>query len=148
MQTRRVGTAAAAHDPFRMPTTSLAQTVCTGVRPLLVVLATVILCGCGEPHHLASADKLRWVEHADANSDAARALAANDHRLLAIYGNTLMIPGVDSGEQARYMDLYGVHTVEGTGDMLDSPEGVALVSAATDYAARYNSFVLARVQLK
>jgi hypothetical protein len=148
MQTHRAATGSVAHDALRMPASSLEQIACTGLRQLLLVLATIILCGCGEPHHLANADKLQWVEHADADSDAARALAANDHRLMAIYGNMLVIPGVDSGEQARYMDLYGVHTIEGTGDMLDSPEGVALVAAATDYAVRYNSFVLARVQLK
>ena len=119
-----------------------------GMRQLPVVLAAVVLCGCSEPHHLASADKLKWVEHADADADAARALAANDHRLMAIYGSSLVIPGVDSGEQARYMDLYGVHSIEGTGDMLESAQGVALVSAATDYAVRYNAFVLARVPLK
>jgi hypothetical protein len=127
----------------------LQSILCSGMRQLPLVLAAAVLCGCGgEPHHLASAEKLQWVAHANADSDAARALAANDHRLMAIYGSTLVIPGVDSGEQARYMDLYGVHTLEGTGDMFESAQGVAVIAAATDYAVRYNTFVLARVRLK
>ena len=67
---------------------------------------------------------------------------------MAIYGNTLVIPGVDSAEQDRYMNLYGVHPIEGTGDTLDTADAVALVSTAADYALRYNTFVLARVQRK
>jgi hypothetical protein len=117
-------------------------------RAQLLVLAGIILCGCGQPHRTANTEQLRWLEHAEPEADAARALSASDHRLMAVYGATLVIPGIDASEEFHYMDLYGVHTIEGTGDALESPEQATLVSAATDYAVRYNQFILARVHLK
>jgi hypothetical protein len=120
------------------------------VRHVVVGAGILVLVGlgaCGKSHDSGAVVKLQWVEHADPVADATKALAQSDHRLLGVYGITLVLPGTDSAAGPTYAALYGLRPIEGTSDAIESPRHAQLVQEATDYAARYNSYVLAHARL-
>ena len=129
-------------------TSSLERTLHSVRHVVVVAMLLAALTACGSTQDSASVTKLRWVEHADAVADAAKALSLGDHRLVGVYGYTLIVPGIDSAKQSSYVTRYGVRALEGTSDALESATHAALVNKAKEYALRYNSYILAHAQVQ
>ena len=87
-------------------------------------------------------EKLRWLEQANPIQDATQAFNQGDHRLRAVYGYTLEIPGVTKEEYVEYKNRYGVNPIEGTSDSLLSDEHAQLNKLAYDYAIQYNKTII------
>ena len=86
--------------------------------------------------------KLRWIETASPKNDAERAMEQKDYRLRALYGYSLVIPGVAQEDYERIKKLYGINPIEGTSDSFKSPEQARLNKLAYEYALIYNNFIL------
>ncbi len=86
----------------------------------------------------AEVKMLRWVQTADPAVEYKAALARGDHRLLAVRGLIVSLPGVDSLDTEFYRQNYGVREIEGTTDGLVNEEHRRLVQRAIDYAKAYN----------
>ena len=104
--------------------------------PILAALATPFLaCHIQESEEIKV---LRWVDKADPIADYKVALAKGDHRLLAVRGLAVSLPGTAPADLPRYEAAYGVKQIEGTTDGLVNQEHRRLVQRATDYAMAYN----------
>jgi len=102
---------------------------------------SALAAGCG--HRVPQEVRvLRWVEHADALQDAKAALAHGDHRLMAVRGLGVRIPGTDAREFESLERSHGIREMEGTTDALIDQEHHRLVQLAVEYAATYNRHVL------
>lgn len=86
--------------------------------------------------------KLKWLETADAEFDAIKAIERKDFRLRAIYGYTLSIPGLDQNICTEYKTKFGFYPIEGTSDHFNNVEHARLNRLAIDYAFRYNEVIL------
>ena len=87
-------------------------------------------------------EKLKWIESANPEADAKKAISEKDYRLLAIHGFVLMIPGVNKEDWIEYEQIYGVFPIEGTSDALINEEHARLQNLAFEYGARYNKVIL------
>ena len=123
----------------------------------VVVMTAAVLTGCAAPRRpmtLADVcrldadsscagftrriDALRWVETADPEADARRAIGTGNPPLLAVWDYASKIPGVPGvveGPACRVVHL------EGTGDY-HIAETLQLQNAAIRYAQVYNRLVL------
>ena len=79
------------------------------------------------------------VEHAE--SDAKDAVARGDHRLLAVYGMTLEVPGL-SENASKLRGRYGLRILGGTTDALHGEQDRQNNLNARRYATRYNLVVV------
>ncbi|HEX6748130.1 MAG TPA: hypothetical protein VF092_12620 [Longimicrobium sp.] len=73
---------------------------------------------------------------------AARALAAGDSAFLGVMGYALEAPIV---ENDCVLARFGVHPIEGTGDVLMTPNHARFQRQAGAYATRYNAALAARL---
>jgi hypothetical protein len=89
-----------------------------------------------------SVDKLEWLESANPEMDAKKAILEKDFRLRAIYGYVLMIPGVNQENWIEYEKKYGLKPIEGTSDSLINSEHARLQKLASEYALKYNKVIL------
>ena len=112
------------------------MTLRTAQVSLLAVLAVFSLA-CNK-RESAEVKMLRWVQTANPAVECKAALARGDHRLLAVRGLVVSLPGVDSLNTEYYRQNYGVREIEGTTDALVNEEHHRLVQRATDYAKAYN----------
>lgn len=87
-------------------------------------------------------DKLRWIEDANPIQDAREAFNQGDKRLRAVYGYTLVIPGVSEEDYVEYKNKFGVNLIEGTSDSLLNDEHARLNNLAYDYAMQYNKTII------
>jgi len=78
---------------------------------ILIVGLAFFLSSCGK--NCPEVDLLQWIKKADATSDAKEALNNGDFRYKAVYGISLMIPGID-GNNGDYV------AIEGTSDAICS----------------------------
>ncbi|WP_257307581.1 hypothetical protein [Geothrix campi] len=85
---------------------------------------------------------LKWVEKADPKTDAQIALSKGDHRLRAVYGLTVTIPGTDPKDFQSYKQNYGTNEIEGTTDARMNGEHGRLIIKAREYAEAYNLYIL------
>ncbi len=85
---------------------------------------------------------LKWIESADPIKDAQDALEINDHRLMAVYGFVLTIPGVQPDKYIQFKEFYGVKPIKGTSDHLANDEHVRLNKLAIAYSLEYNKIIL------
>jgi hypothetical protein len=112
-------------------------------RPLLqvaIVLATSTFgCYARVPEDVLL---LRWLKKADPIADAKMALAKGDHRLRAVYGLTVFIPGTNSKDFPSLKQHYGINIIEGTSDCIISKEHGQLVELAYQYSKTYNLYLL------
>ena len=86
--------------------------------------------------------QLKWLETANPENDAKKAIEEKDFRLRATYGYVLEIPGVDPKDWVEYEKTYGVNPIEGTSDSLINKEHMRLSKLAHEYAAKYNKVIL------
>jgi hypothetical protein len=94
----------------------------------------------GQPND--EVQKLKWIETASPENDAKSAIERKDYRLRAVYGYALVIPGVAQEDYEKVKKLYGIYPIEGTSDSINSSEHARLNKLATEYALKYNSFIL------
>jgi len=87
-------------------------------------------------------EELKWLESANPELDAKRAIDRKDFRLRAVYGYVLSVPGVDQRNYDEYKKTFGFNPIEGTSDSLISPEHARLNQLASEYAFRYNKVIL------
>jgi hypothetical protein len=111
---------------------------------VLMVLGTVILSACGRGQSVpAKMDytALRELKIEDVATDAQRALAAHDTRLLAVRGVAIEVPG--AGDDVPSLEKkYGIKVISGTSDAIRSDEQRRLNDNARAYAKKYNAFIL------
>ena len=108
--------------------------------PAAAVLVTLAI-GC---HKQAPVEvqELRWLETADPIADARTAMAKGDHRLRAVYGLSVSIPGTDRKDFDTFKQIYGINEIEGTTDSLHDEEHGRLVLMAVKYAETYNQHII------
>ena len=106
------------------------------VRRQLAILAALLgLISCGGPPTLNP-----FV----AERDARRAISSGDHRLLAVAGFSLEVPGTAmTAGQAEA--TYGLRDIQGTSDTFGSPVEAFNNIAARNYAGAYNRAVIEAV---
>lgn len=85
-----------------------------------------------------------WHENANAENDAALAVAHKDFRLLAYAARNTVVPGVDQNEKAMLSKKCGLRMIEGFGDVVRSQAQLQAMKAMHDYAATYNKIVAAQ----
>jgi hypothetical protein len=85
-----------------------------------------------------------WTKNANADKDAAYALAHKDFRLLGYVVRGTMIPGIDQNEKALLSEKCGVRMIEGFGDVVRSQAQLQAMKAMHHYAATYNKIVAAQ----
>jgi hypothetical protein len=90
----------------------------------------------------AEIERLRWVEQADAVTDAKAAIDRGDSTLIGVHGYTWSIPGVHDEDKFRFRDEYGLKLLEGTREVVLNAEHERLKGIATKYAKIYNEYLL------
>ena len=107
----------------------------------VIVLGFVFNTLATEPS-ISAIEKLKWIETASPESDAQKAIAQKDFRLRAVYGFTVIIPGVDQKDYDGVKQTYGIKPIEGTSDYNIDSEHATLNRLASEYASKYNSVIL------
>lgn len=87
------------------------------------------------------AEEVARLKVSTAELDAKNAVAHGDKRLLAVYGLTVEVPGVQ-GDVSELRAKYGLRILEGTSDAIKGPSDRVLNQTARNYAARYNQTVV------
>ncbi len=108
---------------------------------LSLICASLIACASPERQLDPFAQKLQWLDTADPQADAARAIAQNDLRLLGLAMRALSLPGVDPDDHYRYEQACGVRLIEGISDVVRSDEHLRLMQMARSYALQYNAII-------
>jgi hypothetical protein len=88
---------------------------------------------------------LEWLTHADPVHDCTAAWERGDHRFIGVYGFAPYTPGVPKSA-TEIVKANGVRYLEGTSDAITSPEHGRAVAKATDYARRYNTGLLEKLE--
>lgn len=114
--------------------------------PILMSLicASLIACASAERPLDPYAQKLLWLDSADPQVDAARAIAQGDLRLLGLATRAISLPGVDPDEYYRYEQACGYRLIEGVSDVVRSDEHLRLIQKARSYALQYNAAIKTR----
>jgi hypothetical protein len=110
----------------------------------VVLMTPIVGCHRQDPKAIQS---LRWLEKADPIADAKKALAIGDHRLRAVNGLTVSIPGTDRKDFDSFQRKYGINAIEGTTDGLINKEHRRLALMAIKYSEIYNRQILGDNQL-
>jgi hypothetical protein len=92
--------------------------------------------------------QLRWVQQANPITDAEAAVERKNFVLLGVRGYTWTIPGTEESKKFEYREKYGVKLLEGTGDVILGSEHGHLIKLATEYAKKYNQYVLSHANQK
>lgn len=92
--------------------------------------------------------QLQWVQRANPITDAKAAVERKDFVLLGVYGYTWSIPGIEESKKFEYREKYGVKLLDGTGDVILGAEHGHLIKLATDYAKKYNQYVISHANQK
>ena len=92
----------------------------------------------------------RSFDFADVSHDVDRALRNRDYRLIAINGVFPFFPGLEN--EAKGVNVvtrrHGWRVIDGTSDVVDSPEQLRFQTAAYEYAKRYNLRLYPRISGK
>ena len=107
----------------------------------LITALAVFSPGCRK-QEIAEVKTLKWVETANPLVQYKAALARGAHRLLAVRGLVISLPGVDSLNTDYYRQNYGVREIEEMTDGLSNDEHRRLVQRAIDYAKVYNLMIV------
>ncbi len=106
-----------------------------------LLCVTLLACASSEPALDTYAQKLKWLDDADPQVDAARAIEQDDLRLLGLAMRAVSIPGVGADEIQAYEESCGVKLIDGVTDFITSQEHLRLMQKARSYALRYNAIV-------
>jgi len=91
-----------------------------------------------------SIKKLQWLETADPEQDAKKAIEANDLRLLGLATRNISIPGIDQADNDKYQQACGVILMDGISDVVRSDEQLRLMQKARSYALEYNRIIITK----
>lgn len=118
-----------------------------------LVVGSLALVACGHSaagcdssalsSHSKGLDELRVLNPINAASDADRAYARGDARLIGVYGFALEVPGYDGDPYAHKADI---RMLDGTGDAYCTEEEADLNHSARVYALKYNEVMLSRLK--
>lgn len=108
---------------------------------LFSLSATTSLAVSTNQKSIDPVEQLRWLYKANPEKDAKEAIAQGDVRLRAVYGYTLVVPGI-KGDYTKYKETYGLNPIEGTSDFIQNEEHGKLIKLATKYAEKYNRIIL------
>jgi len=90
--------------------------------------------------------KLRWLDHSNPAADFQRQVVhQHDTRFMSVYGLSFSteFPGVPDTPAARgLVEKHGKHHIEGTTDVVSSPELHRLLDKASDYAKHYDVLLM------
>jgi len=90
--------------------------------------------------------KLRWLDHTNPVADFQhQVVQQHDTRFMSVYGLSFSteFPGVpDTPAARRLVEKYGKHHIEGTTDVVSSPDLHRLLDKAFDYAKHYNVLLM------
>ncbi len=111
---------------------------------LTLLCASLIACASAKPTHDPYAQKLLWLDAADPQADAARAIVEGDLRLLGLAMRSISLPGIDPDDYYRYEQACGYRLIEGVSDVVRSDEHLRLIQKARGYALRYNAIIKTR----
>ena len=106
----------------------------------LFLICLLPLGGIRYRRYLEDQRELKYLQPANAVSDAKRALNRGDARFLGVYGLGLDIPGVPDNVQALSHDTQKCRPIDGTGD--DGRISGEAMMRVTEYAKRYNTYIL------
>jgi hypothetical protein len=85
-----------------------------------------------------------WNETAQADQDAAYALANNDLRLLAYTTRSIMVPGIRLEDKELLSSKCGLRMLKGFGDVVRSDAQLQKMKALRGYAEKYNEIIAAQ----
>ena len=118
------------------------------------IVAILVPCGADIAVGLSDEDKrvvneeLARLKSADPEVDVQVAMRKGDYRFVGLMGYALEVPGINQREfQEKYRDQYGVKTIEGTSDYLETPEIGELWLLGRRYAERYNRLLLEEIEV-
>ena len=121
------------------------------MRLLNVVLLSCVLMAM--PCYAAEREQdvvkqLQWVEHADPVADAKKAVGRSEFTFIGVDGITWTIPGIDESKKFELRKKYGLIIIEGTSDAVQGDEHTRLQGLATEYAKKYNLYLLDHIKTK
>jgi len=90
--------------------------------------------------------QLQWVEKADPLADAKKAVDRREFTLLGVDGYTWTIPGIEDSKKFELRKKYGLKIIEGTSDVVQGEEQKRLQGLATEYAKKYNLYLLDHIK--
>lgn len=94
-----------------------------------------------EPEKAPEIQALAWLESADAEADAERAIVEQNFRLKAIAGRGMMIPGIETGDKNQAKHKCGIDYMKGMGDAIKGDEHRKWWKKGQAYAKAYNTIV-------
>ncbi len=65
------------------------------IAAVLISLIVQSLSAVAQEKNMGPIEKLKWLESADAQADARKAILNRDYRLRAVYGYSLVVPGTE-----------------------------------------------------
>ena len=115
----------------------------------IVAILIIAVCGCAADSKTLDPDvqKLQWLDAADSQADAARAIKTGDLRLLGMATRGISIPGVETDQIQQYKTKCGVRLLEGISDVVRSDEHLRLMQKARSYALKYNAIIKTQCKL-
>ena len=85
---------------------------------------------------------LAWVRGANPVLDAQKAIQEGNLKFRAVYGFTVIVPGVNTKHRNKALEPQDYMPIEGTSDALCEGEHSDLNIIATEYAKKYNQVIL------
>ncbi len=116
--------------------------------PGLIAALCALLAACSTSSNSLDpyAQKLQWLDTADPQADANRAIKQNDFRLLGLAARSVNIPGIKKEDMLKYEEHCGVQLIEGVSDVVRSDEHLRLMQKARSYALKYNAIIKTHCQ--
>ena len=108
--------------------------------PLFVLIVSAATCTSSGVSDDGISRELKRIEFADPAADLELAMENGDCRFIGIMGYALEVPG------KYWRSSYGVRVIEGTSDVIISPEYGRLLGIARRYAERYNQLLLEKIE--
>lgn len=109
-----------------------------GVRSIVGVFLTFVAGMCLAATCDDEVSKLIWLEYANPEIDAAAAVKEGNNQYIAVYGFTLIIPGLSNDEYIKARELENYKIIDGTTDSFCSERHHQLNQVAVEYATVYN----------
>jgi hypothetical protein len=95
------------------------------------------------PQEREAVSALSWLQHADAEHDAAQAGKQGDTRLYLMASRSPTLPGIPVEQAETAKASCGTRILPGSTDMVQGETHLRLLQQARDYAAKYNRLILA-----
>jgi hypothetical protein len=109
---------------------------------LFLFAATISLTACATDSALTQPERdLLWVQDANPQVDAQKALEKYDFRMMAMPQRATIIPGVPVEQMREYEIKCGVNLINGVSDMVLNENHLQLMKQAHKYALQYNAII-------